>query len=162
VYACNAHKVWVIHVWWAVYSLNRVYTIQPVVKRFDNRVEQTATVRSTGCTTSLTTGCIHDTAGCQTGLTTSWMFVYTIGLTTGCIVYTGFTLLYMQQLVPPQKKIITHKDLDSLLQSVVLCGVLRPVCGFQTYRFSENDPFSWTVCKESCRDSWTTNDQYAK
>jgi len=32
------------------------------------------------------------------------MFVYTIGLTTGCIVYTGFTLLYMQQLVPPPKK----------------------------------------------------------
>jgi len=35
-----------------------------------------------GCTPGLTTGCIHDTAvcqtGCQTGLTTSWMFVYTI------------------------------------------------------------------------------------
>jgi len=53
--------------------------------RFDNRVERTATVPSTGlneqplfvqlvvkpgCTTGLTTGCIHDTAGCQTGLTT--------------------------------------------------------------------------------------------
>jgi len=72
--------------------------------RFDNRVEWTATVRSTvvkpglttvlnqqlfvqpvvklGCTTVLTTGCIHDTAGCQTGCqtgwTTGWMFVYTI------------------------------------------------------------------------------------
>jgi len=95
-----------------------IYTIQPVVNpfdncvewtatvhstgcqtvlynRFDNRVERTAAVRSTGCqtglynrfdkpgcTTSLTTGCIHDTAGCQTscqtGVTTSWMFVYTI------------------------------------------------------------------------------------
>jgi len=32
---------------------------------FDNRVERTATVRSTGCTTGMTTGCIHDTAGCQ-------------------------------------------------------------------------------------------------
>jgi len=32
-------------------------------------------------TTGLTTGCIHDTASCQTGLTTS--------LTTGCIVYTN-------------------------------------------------------------------------
>ena len=45
-----------------------VYTIQPVVKP--------------GCTTVLTTGCIHDTAGCQTGcqtgLTTGWIFVYTI------------------------------------------------------------------------------------
>ena len=64
-----------------------VYTIQPIVKpvvskrfdnRFDNRVERTAVVRSTvlneqslfvqpvvkpGCTTGLTTGCIHDTAG---------------------------------------------------------------------------------------------------
>jgi len=30
------------------------------------------------CTTGLTTGCIHNTAGCQTSLTT--------GLTTGCIV----------------------------------------------------------------------------
>jgi len=34
------------------------------------------------CTTGLTTGCIHDTAGCQTscqtGLTTSWMYVYTM------------------------------------------------------------------------------------
>jgi len=54
------------------------------------------------CTTLLTTGCIHDTAGCQTGcltgLTTGWVFVYTIHrvykhltccqtrLTTGCIV----------------------------------------------------------------------------
>ena len=38
--------------------------VQPVVKQ--------------GCTTGLTTGCIQDTAGCQTGLTT--------GLTTGCIV----------------------------------------------------------------------------
>ena len=49
---------------------------------FDNRVERTATVRSTGCktgcTTVLTTGCIHDTAGCQSGCQT--------GLTTGCIV----------------------------------------------------------------------------
>jgi len=67
-----------------------------------NRVERTATVRSTvmneqplfvqpvvklGCTSGLTTGCIHDTAGCQTGLTTGWMFV--TGLTTGCIVYTN-------------------------------------------------------------------------
>ena len=42
--------------------------VQPVVKP--------------GRTTRLTTGCIHDTAvcqtGCQTGLTTGWMFVYTI------------------------------------------------------------------------------------
>ena len=40
-----------------------------------------------GCTTGSTTGCIHDTAvcqtGCQTGLTIGWMFVYTIR-TTGC------------------------------------------------------------------------------
>ena len=44
--------------------------VQPVVKP--------------GSTTGLTTGCIHDTAGChtscQTGLTTGWMFVYTIQL----------------------------------------------------------------------------------
>jgi len=59
-----------------------VYTIQPVVKRVwqpvwqpcwtnshcsFNRVERTASVRSTGCQT-----------GCQTGLTTGWMFVYMI------------------------------------------------------------------------------------
>jgi len=58
---------------------NRLYN------RFDSRVEQTATVRSAvlneqplfvqpvvkpGCTTGLTTGCIHDTTGCQTGLIT--------------------------------------------------------------------------------------------
>jgi len=67
--------------------------VQPVwqlYNRFDNHVEQTATVRSTGCQTRfdntaertavrstgcqtglykhLTTGCIHDTAGCQTGV----------------------------------------------------------------------------------------------
>jgi len=67
-----------------------VYTIQPVCQtgctnRFDNRVERTATVRLTvlneqplfvqpvvkpGCTIGLTTGCIHDTAGCQTGCQT--------------------------------------------------------------------------------------------
>ena len=41
-------------------KLNPVYTIQPD-------------------TTGLTTGCIHDTAVCQTGCQT--------GLTTGCIVY---------------------------------------------------------------------------
>jgi len=54
---------------------NRLYNL------FDNCVERTATVRSTGlneqplfvqpvvkpgCTTSLTTGCMHDTAGCLT------------------------------------------------------------------------------------------------
>ena len=42
---------------------------------FDNRVERTATVPLTGCQTGLynrfakhglTTGCIHDTTGCQT------------------------------------------------------------------------------------------------
>jgi len=72
-----------------------VYTIQPVVKhrlsntglynRFDNRVERTATVRSTGFQTGLYNRidnrlnvCIHDTTCGQTGLTT--------GLTTGCIV----------------------------------------------------------------------------
>jgi len=38
--------------------------------RFDNRVERTATVPSTGCITGLTTGCVLDTASCQTGLTT--------------------------------------------------------------------------------------------
>ena len=62
-------------------------------------------VRSTGCQTGLyshlTTGCIHDTAvcqtGCQTGLATGWMFVYTIqpvnrlsSRLTSCIVYTHF------------------------------------------------------------------------
>jgi len=56
-------------------------------------VERTAIVRSTVLNEQLlfiqpvvkpgcTTGCIHDTAvcqtGCQTGLTTGWMFVYTI------------------------------------------------------------------------------------
>jgi len=50
--------------------------------RFDNRVERTALfvqpVVKPGCTTRLTTGCIDDTAVCQTGLTT--------GLRTGCIV----------------------------------------------------------------------------
>ena len=45
--------------------------VKPVWQtRFDNRLS------------GLTTGCIHDTAvcqtGCQTGLTTGWMFVYTI------------------------------------------------------------------------------------
>jgi len=81
--------------------------VQPVVKRcqtglynrFDNHVERTATVRATGCQSwfcnrldnrlytqysRLSNGfdnrlnvCIHDTTGCQTGLTT------------GCIVYTN-------------------------------------------------------------------------
>jgi len=41
-----------------------------------NRVEQP--VVKPGCTTGLTTGCIHDTTGCQTDLTTAF--------TTGCIV----------------------------------------------------------------------------
>jgi len=49
--------------------------VQPVVKP--------------GCTTGLTTGCIHDTAVCQTscqmGLTTHWMFVYTIQPVVSCI-----------------------------------------------------------------------------
>ena len=40
-----------------------------------------ATDRHSQSTTGLTTGCIHDTAGCQTGLTTGWMFVYTINET---------------------------------------------------------------------------------
>jgi len=40
--------------------------VQPVVK--------------SGCTTGLTTGCIHDTTGCQTPTT---------DLTAGCIVYTN-------------------------------------------------------------------------
>jgi len=58
---------------------NRLYN------RFDNHVERTATVRSTGCQTSLIPvwqPAVYDTAGCQTGcqsgLTTGWMFVYTI------------------------------------------------------------------------------------
>ena len=50
-----------------------VYTIQSVVKpvynRFDNRLNV----------------CIHDTTGCQTGMTTGCQ----TGLTTGCIVYTN-------------------------------------------------------------------------
>jgi len=54
-----------------------VYTIQPVDNRFDNHVEQTATVRSTGCHIGLYNRfdnrlnvCIHNTTGCQTSLTT--------------------------------------------------------------------------------------------
>jgi len=70
---------------------NRV--VQPVWQtRFDNRVERTATVRSIGSQTGLYNRfdnrlnvCIHDTTGCQSGLTTS----LTTGLTTGCIVYTN-------------------------------------------------------------------------
>jgi len=64
--------------------------VQPVVKRVVQPVWQPCVERTlfvqhgcqTGCTTVLTTGCIHDTAvcqtSCQTGLTTGWMFVYTM------------------------------------------------------------------------------------
>jgi len=44
------------------------------------------------CTAGLTTGCIHDAAGCQTGCQTGCIHDTTgfqTGLTTGCIVYTG-------------------------------------------------------------------------
>ena len=68
----------------ATVLLNPVYTIQPVAKPV---VQPGLT---TGLTTvlneqPLTTGCIHDTAVCQTGLTTR----LTTGLTNGCIVYTN-------------------------------------------------------------------------
>jgi len=55
---------------------NRLYKSNRVYNWFDNRVERTATVRSTGCqlTTVLTTGCIvyiyKHLTGCQSGLTT--------------------------------------------------------------------------------------------
>ena len=72
-----------------------VYTIQPVVKPcLSNRFEKhglttvfneqlfVQPVVKPCCTTGLTTGCIHDTAvcqtGCQAGLTSGWVFVYTI------------------------------------------------------------------------------------
>ena len=73
----------------------------PFENRFDNRLERTATVHSTmlneqrlfiqpvvklGCKTSLTTGCIHDTAVCQSGCQTAfdnWLNVC-IHDTTGC------------------------------------------------------------------------------
>jgi len=67
-----------------------VITIQPVVKPVVTGLttvlnEQPLFVQPVvkpGCTTGLTTGCIHDTAicqtGCQMGLTTGWIFVYTI------------------------------------------------------------------------------------
>jgi len=72
-----------------------VYTIQPVVKPclsnwlynpvwqpcWRNRLFVQPVVKP-GCTTGLITGCIHYTAvrqtGCQMGLTTGWMFVYTM------------------------------------------------------------------------------------
>jgi len=47
------------------------------------------------CTTGLRTGCIHDTASCQTGCITGWLFVYTIQPVVKpvwqpvCIVYTN-------------------------------------------------------------------------
>ena len=66
-----------------------VYTIQPVVKTAGCQTGLTAVLNEQplfvqpvvkpGCTTGLTTGCMHDTAICQTGCQT--------GLTTGCIVY---------------------------------------------------------------------------
>jgi len=101
-----------------LYRVNRVlypvYTIQPVViavvqtavvqpvvkpdwqpaascKQTSNPVWQPCwtnsgcsfnTVVKPGCTIGLTTGCIHDTAGCETGCQTG----LTTGLTTGCIV----------------------------------------------------------------------------
>jgi len=65
--------------------LSPVYTIQPVVKPVDNRVNVCIhdttgcqTCCQSGCQSGLTTGCIVYTAGCQTG--------YTTGLTTGRIV----------------------------------------------------------------------------
>ena len=79
-------------------ALYNRYTIQPVVKPtlsngFDNRLNEQR------CTTGLTTGCIHDTAGCQTGCTMRFdnrlnVCIHdTTGcqttLTTGCIVYTN-------------------------------------------------------------------------
>jgi len=81
-----------------------VYTMQPVVKPFDNRLYRVYK-HLTGCqtrmTTDLTTGCIVYTAGCQIGCTTrfdnrlneQWLFVQhrcqigcQTGFTTGCIV----------------------------------------------------------------------------
>jgi len=53
-------------------SLNPVYTIQRTV--LNEQLLFIQPVVKPGCTTGLTTGCIHDTAvcqtGCQTGLTT--------------------------------------------------------------------------------------------
>jgi len=60
--------------WMFVYTTQSRLTIGWT---FDNRVERTTTVRSTGCQTRLynwfdkpAVACIHDTTGCQTGLTT--------------------------------------------------------------------------------------------
>jgi len=62
-------------------------SVQPVVKPGCTIGLTTGCIHDTagcqtGCQTGLTTGCIHDTVGCQTGcqtgLTTGWMFVYTI------------------------------------------------------------------------------------
>jgi len=59
--------------------------VQPVVKPVERTTLFVQPVVKPGCTTILTTGCIHDAAVCQTGLTTS----LTTGLTTDCIVYTN-------------------------------------------------------------------------
>jgi len=79
-YRVNKHPTGCQTEWHTVRCLFTQYS--RFSNRFDNHVERTDTVRSAvvkpGCTTGLTTGCIHDTAGCQMGLTT--------GLTTGCIV----------------------------------------------------------------------------
>ena len=51
-----------------------IYMIQPVVKPVVNVLNEqplfVQPVIKPGCTTGLTTGCILDTVGCQSGLTT--------------------------------------------------------------------------------------------
>jgi len=56
--------------------LSPVYTIQPVVKPVAKPVWQPGELLL--LLTAFINVCIHDTTGCQTRLTTGWMFVYTI------------------------------------------------------------------------------------
>jgi len=59
--------------WFDKYGLTTVLNEQLLNEQLFVRL-----VVKLGCTTGLTTSCIQDTAGCQTGLITGWMFVYMI------------------------------------------------------------------------------------
>ena len=46
--ACNAHKLWIIHVWWAAYSLHYYATITFPKIYYSQRLRVVASVRLTG------------------------------------------------------------------------------------------------------------------
>jgi len=121
--------------------LSPVYTIQPVVKPVVQPGLTTGCIHDTAVCQGLNV-CIHDTTGCETGLTTP----LTTGLKTHCIVYTNIYPVWQQVVSCKRGFTLTRCNRSFVAALPETAGVVQGVWNIQKPGlkcYIQGDPENW-------------------